>query len=421
MDTKDLTELLLLIFLLMLSGFFSSAETALTTANRIRIRTQAEHGDKNARILLKILDQPDKMLSVILVGNNIVNLYASSLATTLTIHVVGSRAVGIATGILTLLVLVFGEITPKTVATHSADTMALKIAPVIRFLMIVLTPLVIIVNALAGAVMKLLRTDRENTKETLTEEELRTIVQVGHEEGVIEKEEQQMIDNVFDFGDTIARDVMIPRIDMTWIPEDADYDTVLSTFREDKYTRMPVCRDSADTVVGIINVKDLLLRDPEKPFRIADCMREPLFTHERKKTSELMREMRKNYTNIAIVLDDYGVTAGMVTMEDLLEEIVGEIRDEYDTDEEKSIRRTGDGEYAVEGDVRIQELNETLGLDLSSEENETVGGLVVELLDHLPETGESVAMGNVRFTVREMDKNRIGKLSVLVREKKEEE
>ena len=421
MDTKDITELLFLIVLLMLSGFFSSAETALTTANRIRIRTQAERGDKNARILLKILDQPDKMLSVILVGNNIVNLYASSLATTLTIHVVGSRAVGIATGILTLLVLVFGEITPKTVAAHSADSMALKIAPVIRFLMIVLTPLVIIVNALAGAVMKLLRTDRENTKETMTEEELRTIVQVGHEEGVIEKEEQQMIDNVFDFGDTIARDVMIPRIDMTWIPEDADYDTVLSTFREDKYTRMPVCRDSADTVVGIINVKDLLLRDPDKPFRIADCMREPLFTHERKKTSELMREMRKNYTNIAIVLDDYGVTAGMVTMEDLLEEIVGEIRDEYDTDEEKSIRRTGDGEYAVEGDVRIQELNETLGLDLSSEENETVGGLVVELLDHLPETGESVAMGNVRFTVREMDKNRIGKLSVLVREKKEEE
>ena len=421
MDTKDITELLFLIFLLMLSGFFSSAETALTTANRIRIRTQAEHGDKNARILLKILDQPDKMLSVILVGNNIVNLYASSLATTLTIHVAGSRAVGIATGILTLLVLVFGEITPKTVAAHSADTMALKIAPVIRFLMIVLTPLVIIVNVLAGAVMKLLRTDRENTKETMTEEELRTIVQVGHEEGVIEKEEQQMIDNVFDFGDTIARDVMIPRIDMTWIPEDADYDTVLSTFREDKYTRMPVCRDSADTVVGIINVKDLLLRDPDKPFRIADCMREPLFTHERKKTSELMREMRKNYTNIAIVLDDYGVTAGMVTMEDLLEEIVGEIRDEYDTDEEKSIRRAGDGEYAVEGDVRSQELNETLGLDLSSEENETVGGLVVELLDHLPETGESVSMGDVRFTVREMDKNRIGKLSVRIREKKEEE
>ena len=416
MDTKDITELLFLIVLLMLSGFFSSAETALTTANRIRIRTQAEHGDKNARILLKILDQPDKMLSVILVGNNIVNLYASSLATTFTIHVVGSRAVGIATGILTLLVLVFGEITPKTVATHSADTIALKIAPVIRFLMIVLTPLVIIVNALAGAVMKLLHTDRENTKETLTEEELRTIVQVGHEEGVIEKEEQQMIDNVFDFGDTIARDVMIPRIDMTWIPEDADYETLLSVFRKDKYTRIPVCRNSSDNVVGIVNVKDLLLRDPDKTFRISDYMREPLFTHERKKTAELMREMRKNYANIAIVLDDYGVTSGMVTMEDLLEEIVGEIRDEYDTDEEKRIRQTGSGEYLVDGDVRLTELNEQLGTGLSSQENETAGGLVLELLDHLPTPGETVSQGKVLFRVEKMDKNRIFRLSVKIEE-----
>ncbi|MBQ7535533.1 MAG: HlyC/CorC family transporter [Stomatobaculum sp.] len=414
MDTRDIIDLLVLIVLLGLSGFFSSAETALTTANRIRIRTQAERGDKNARILLNILDQPDKMLSVILVGNNIVNLYASSLATTLTIHLVGSKAVGITTGLLTLFILVFGEITPKTRAAHSADTTALRIAPVIRFLMIVLTPLVIIVNALSGVVMKFLHTEAETQKETLTEEELRTIVQVGHEEGVIAKEEQQMIDNVFDFGDTIARDIMIPRIDMTWVPEDADYDTVLSVFREDKFTRMPVCRESADTVVGIINVKDLLLRDPDKPFRIGDFMREPLFTHERKKTSELMREMRKNYTNIAIVLDEYGVTAGMVTLEDLLEEIVGEIRDEYDTDEEKSIRRAGEGEYVVEGDVRIPELNEALDLDLSSEENETVGGLVVELLDHLPEPGESVSMGDVLFTVREMDKNRIGKLSVRI-------
>ena len=419
MDSQTLREFVCLILLLMLSAFFSSAETAMTTANRIRIRTLAEHGDRNAAVLLKILEDPEKMLSSILVGNNIVNLYASSLATTLTIHVVGQKAVGIATGILTLAVLVFGEVTPKTMATREADSMSLRFARVIRLLMIIFTPLVAVVNLMAALVLRMMGVGPEHPSDVMTEEDLRTIVQVGHEEGVIEKEEQQMIDNVFDFGDTIARDVMIPRIDMTWVPEDADYDTVLSVFREDKYTRMPVCRESADTVVGIINVKDLLLRDPGKPFRIADCMREPLFTHERKKTSELMREMRKNYTNIAIVLDDYGVTAGMVTMEDLLEEIVGEIRDEYDTDEEKSIRRTGDREYAVEGDVRIQELNETLGLDLSSEENETVGGLVVEFLDHLPETGETVSVGDVRFTVKEMDKNRIGKLSVQLPEKKE--
>ena len=416
METKDLTDLVLLILLLVLSGFFSSAETALTTANRIRIRTLAEHSDKNALTLLKVLDQPDKMLSVILVGNNIVNLYASSLATTFTMRVFGSRAVGIATGILTLAVLVFGEITPKTTAAHAADAIALKIAPVISLLMVVLTPIVVVVNFLSSAVMRLLRTDKDGRKETMTEEELRTIVQVGHEEGVIEKEEQQMIDNVFDFGDTIARDVMIPRIDMTWIPEDADYETLLSVFRKDKYTRIPVCRNSSDNVVGIVNVKDLLLRDPDKTFRISDYMREPLFTHERKKTAELMREMRKNYANIAIVLDDYGVTSGMVTMEDLLEEIVGEIRDEYDTDEEKRIRQTGSGEYLVDGDVRLTELNEQLGTGLSSEENETVGGLVMELLDHLPTPGETVSQGKVLFRVEKMDKNRIFRLSVKIEE-----
>ena len=416
METKDLTDLVLLILLLVLSGFFSSAETALTTANRIRIRTLAEHSDKNALTLLKVLDQPDKMLSVILVGNNIVNLYASSLATTFTMRVFGSRAVGIATGILTLAVLVFGEITPKTTAAHAADAIALKIAPVISLLMVVLTPIVVVVNILSSAVMKLLRTDKDGRKETMTEEELRTIVQVGHEEGVIEKEEQQMIDNVFDFGDTIARDVMIPRIDMTWIPEDADYETLLSVFRKDKYTRIPVCRNSSDNVVGIVNVKDLLLRDPDKTFRISDYMREPLFTHERKKTAELMREMRKNYANIAIVLDDYGVTSGMVTMEDLLEEIVGEIRDEYDTDEEKRIRQTGSGEYLVDGDVRLTELNEQLGTGLSSEENETVGGLVMELLDHLPTPGETASQGKVLFRVEKMDKNRISRLSVKIEE-----
>lgn len=414
MDTQALIQLLILILLLCLSGFFSSAETALTTANKIRIRTLAEHGDKRAARLLSILEEPDKMLAVILIGNNIVNLYASSLATTLTIHVFGSRAVGIATGILTLAVLVFGEITPKTMAAHSADAMALGFSGVISLMMVVFTPLVIVVNGLAGFVLKLLRADLGNQKETMTEEELRTIVQVGHEEGVIENEERQMIDNVFDFGDTMARDIMIPRIDMTWIPEDADYETLLSVFRQDKYTRIPVCRESADTVVGIINVKDLLLRDPRRTFRAADYMREPMFTHERKKTAELMREMRKNYTNIAIVLDDYGVTAGMVTMEDLLEEIVGEIRDEYDTDEEKSIRRTGPGEYVIDGDVRLAELNEALELDLTSEENETAGGLVMELLDHLPEQGESAVQGKVRFTVQKMDKNRIEKIRLKV-------
>ena len=298
MDSQTLREFVCLILLLMLSAFFSSAETALTTANRIRIRTLAEHGDRNAAVLLKILEDPEKMLSSILVGNNIVNLYASSLATTLTIHMVGQKAVGIATGILTLAVLVFGEVTPKTMASREADSMALRFAPVIRLLMILFTPLVAVVNHLAALALRILGAGGERPTDVMTEEELRTIVQVGHEEGVIETGEREMIDNVFDLGETEVRDIMVPRIDMTWVEEDADMETVLGIFRRDKYTRIPVCRDSADTVVGILNVKDLILLDPEKEFRIRDLMREPLFTYEQKKTSELMREMRRKCSTV---------------------------------------------------------------------------------------------------------------------------
>ena len=412
MDSQTLRELILLIVLLFLSAYFSSAETALTTANRIRIRTLAEHGDKNAAVLLKILENPEKMLSAILVGNNIVNLYASSLATTLTIHAVGAKAVGIATGLLTLAVLVFGEVTPKTLATRKADTLSLRYARVIRFLMIVFTPLVWVVNHLAALVLRLMGSGSERQAETMTEEELRTIVQVGHEEGVIETGERDMIDNVFDLGETEVQDIMIPRIDMVWVPEDADYDTVLDIFRSEKYTRIPVCRDNADTVVGILNVKDLILRDPEKEFRIRDLMREPLFTYEQKKTSELMREMSRKCSSIAIVLDEYGVTAGLITLEDILEEIVGEIRDEYDSDEEKDIVRTGQGEHLVSAAIRLADLDDALGLTLESENYESLGGFVMEHLDHLPEQGETLEAEGLLFTVERMERQRIDKIRI---------
>lgn len=420
MNTETVLDILLLVLLLLFSAFFSSAETSLTTANRIRIRTLADQGNSRARTLLKILEEPEKMLSTILVGNNIVNLYASALATSLTIRVFGSRLVGIATGILTLAVLVFGEITPKTMATHQADSMALFFAGPISFLMVVMRPLVLAVNGLSGLVLRILGDDQGAGRDTMTEEELRAIVQVSHEDGVLEKEEKKIIDNVFDFGDTMARDIMIPRIDMTVVMEDADYEELLAVFRKDKYTRIPVCRGSSDTVVGIINVKDLLLRDPEKTFRIADYMREPLFTFERKKTSELMVEMRKNFTTIAIVLDDYGVTSGMITMEDLLEEIVGEIRDEYDTDEGKQIRRVGEDEYLMDGNLKLVDLNSQLDLSLDSENVESVGGYVTELLDRVPQAGDQVEAKGLRFTVLRMDKNRVEELRMKILPPEEE-
>ena len=402
----------MLIALLVLSALFSSSETALTTVNRIRIRTLAGQGDKRAMTLLAVLQNPEKMLSVILIGNNVVNLYASSLATTVTLSLFGSKLVGVATGILTLAVLVFGEVAPKTMASRNAEHLALRAAGSVKMLMWLFTPLVFVVNNLARLVMKLFGADRPGKRELMTAEELRTIVQVGHEDGVIENSERKMIDNVFDFGDRSARDIMIPRIDMTCIDVEAGYDELMEVVREEKYTRIPVYKDSADTIVGILNIKDLLFREQDKPFRIAELMRKPLFTYEQKKTSELMVEMRKNYTNLAIVLDEYGVTAGMVTMEDILEEIVGEIRDEYDRDEEKSIRRIAPNTYLIEGNVKIDDVNEVLQLHLASEDYESIGGYVLEQLEHFPKEGECVTKGGISFTVTRMEQTRIAEVKL---------
>ena len=330
-------RLCILFILLMLSAFFSSAETALTMVNKIRMRTLAENGHRQAELVIKIVEDQGKMLSAILIGNNVVNLYASSLATMLATDLFGSRAVGAATGILTLLILVFGEITPKTISTLSSESISLKYAPFIYTLMWVLTPVIFLVNQLSMLVLRLLRVDPNKKPESITEDELRTIVEVSHEEGVIQMEEKKMIANVFDFGENLAKDIMVPRIDMTFINVDATYDELLETFREEKYTRFPVYEESTDNVIGIINVKDLLLLEGKENFSIRDFLRQPLYTYEFKKAAELMVEMRKTLNNIVIVLDEYGATAGLITLEDMLEEIVGEIRDGYEEDKEESV------------------------------------------------------------------------------------
>ena len=334
MDSQSITQLIILVLLLLLSAFFSSAETAFTTASRIRMRTLAENGDKKAARALKITDDMHKMLSAILIGNNVVNLSASSIATTLATKLFGSMGAGIATGILTLLVLIFGEISPKTMATIHAEKIALAYASLIYGLMYVLTPAIYIINCLSMGFLKLLRINPNAGQTAMTEEEFKTIVDVGHETGVLEYSEHEMINNMFDFGDSLAKEIMIPRIDMTFAKLDSTYDELIDIFRKDKFTRLPIYEDTTDNVVGIINMKDLLLCEDKLHFHICDLIREPYFTYEQKNTSELFLEMQKNSINIAIVLDEYGATAGMITLEDLLEEIVGEIRDEYDADEE---------------------------------------------------------------------------------------
>ena len=369
---------------------------------------------------MKVLDNQPQMLSAILIGNNIVNISASSLATILVTRAFGDMYVGVGTGILTLLVLIFGEITPKTSATLYSETMALRFAKPIYMIMQVLTPVIFIVDKLSQGVLRLLHVDPNKKQDAITEDELRTIVEVSHEEGVIESDEKKMIYNVFDFGDSVAKDIMVPRIDMTFIDVDATFSEVIEVFREVKYTRYPVYEETTDNVIGIINIKDLLLTENQKKFCIRDYLREPLYTYEFKKTAELMVELRKTQNNIAIVLDEYGATAGLITLEDMLEEIVGEIRDEYDEDEEDLIRRIGPREYVVEAAMKLDDLNDQLGLDLESEDYDSIGGFIIGLLDHLPEEGEEVTHKTLRFVVDKVDRNRIDKIHLYIQEEETE-
>ena len=421
MDPSDAIQTIFLIVLIMLSAFFSSSETALTTVSSVRIRTLVEEGNKRAAILEKVVENKSKMLSAILIGNNVVNLSASALTTSFMINTFGNAYVGLGTGIITLLILIFGEISPKTMATVKAEKIALRFCGIVNVLMKILTPVIFIVNFLVNSFIRLTGTDPTAKTETITENELRTIVDVSHEEGVIESEERWMINNVVDFGDAQAKDIMVPRIDMVLASEDVTYDELMEIFRENMFTRVPVYRDTTDNIIGIINMKDLLFYKQENPFRIHDYLREAYFTYEFKKTSELFMEMRQNSVSLAIVLDEYGATAGLITLEDLLEEIVGEIRDEYDEDELKSIQAISEREYRVEGSLKLDDLNEALGLSLSSEDYDSVGGLIIGVLDHVPTAGESITKDGIRFVVEAMDKNRIAWVKMYLPEPSDEE
>lgn len=418
MGPSDAIQLVVLVILLMLSAFFSSAETALTTVNRLRVRALVDEGDERAIVLAKVIDDPGKLLSAILIGNNIVNISASSIATVLATNLIGSAGAGIATGVMTLLVLIFGEVTPKTMASLKAEKIALSYAKIIYAIMFVCTPLIFILDLLSGGLLRLIGVDPDKRDDSVTEEDLRTIVEAGHEDGVLETEEHKIINNVFDFGDHQAKDIMVPRIDMCFLKLDATYEEFIEIYKEEKFTRIPVYEETRDNVIGILNVKDLLLYNPnEQEFHVKDFLREAYYTYEFKNTSELMMEMRKNSISIAIVLDEYGATAGLVTLEDLLEEIVGDIRDEFDEAEAEEIQQLGEKEYLVEGACKLEDLNDKIGLGIESEDYDSIGGIVIEALQHLPSEGEEVTTENgIRLVVEKVDKNRIEKVHIYLPE-----
>ena len=385
------------------------------------MRTLADNGDKRAARVLHVTGNLGKMLSAILIGNNIVNLSASSISTSLAIHLFGNTGAGIATGILTFLILIFGEVTPKTMATIKADSMSLTVAAPIGLLMKILTPVIFIINKLSLGLMFLLHVNIKDAQKKMTEEELRTIVDVSQENGVIEHEERDMIHNLFDFGDAEAKEIMVPRIDMTFVQADATYQEVLDIFRQDMFTRLPVYEDSTDNVIGIINMKDFLLQNDTPEFSVRKLLREPYFTYEHKNTADLFLEMRKSSISLAIVLDEYGVTAGLITLEDLLEEIVGEIRDEYDADEEDDITRISDREFYVLGSANLNDVSEALSLHFTSDDYDTIGGYCLGLLDHLPEKNEIILTdNNILLRIDRMEKNRIERIYIRLPEPLEE-
>lgn len=395
-----------IIVLLLLSAFFSSAETAFQSANHLRLRSLSDDGNERAKRVLKLLDRQSKLLSCILIGNNIVNLSASALSTTLAQSLWGNAYISLATGVLTFVVIIFGEILPKTVATLYAEPISMVYAPIFLGLCWIMTPLIVIVNLFSGLFLKLFRLNRK--KQAMTEEEFLTAVSVSEEEGVLENNEREMITNVVDFGDSLAKDIMVPRIDVTLLEAGMSYDEVTAVFRDSNFSRLPVYSGNVEHIIGIVFLKDLFHYSGSKEdFTPEKVMRKPYFTFAYKKTSELLSDLRKSSGTIAVVLDEYGAMVGIITLEDLLEEIVGEIRDEYDSDERDGIVTVNDREYLLSGSVRLEDLSELIGTDITSEDYDSVAGHVLHLLEHLPAEGETVSENGITYTVEAMDKNRI--------------
>ena len=421
MDSGEVLQIGIVIGLLVLSAVFSLAETAMADVSKIRIRGLAEAGDKQAQMLMKVFERHGKMINTILICDTAANLAAAILMTLLVTTHFGRQYVWAGAVPAAFLVLILGEIAPKTAAALYAEKLSLALAKPVYGLMVLFTPVLFLVEKLSNLVLLLFRINPKKKPEAITEEDLRTIVEVGHEEGVIESDEKKMIYNVFDFGDSVAKDIMVPRTDMACIDAEATYEEFMEVVREQMYTRYPVYEETTDHVIGIINIKDVLLAERRQEFCIRDYLREPYYTYEYMKTADLMVELRKTQNNIAIVLDENGATAGLITLEDMLEEIVGEIRDEYDEDEEDFIRRLGPSEYVVEASMHLDDLNDLLGLSLESEDYDSIGGFMIGMLDHLPEQGEEVTFQNLRLVADQVDGNRIDKVHIYLTEEPKEQ
>ncbi|MDO5517550.1 MAG: hemolysin family protein [Clostridium sp.] len=420
MDPSYTWQIIVLIVLIAMSSFFSMSETALMSISKIRLRHMVEEEVPGAKLVDKLLEDPNKLLGAILIGNNIVNIGASSLATILATNIFGSSGVGIATGVMTVLVLIFGEITPKSIAKQKSEAVALKVARIIKYTVFIFKPFINIFTAISSLFIRLFGGDPDQAEPFITEEELKTMVDVSEEEGVLENVEKEMIFNVFDFADQQVKDIMVQRVDVVSVDEEATYDEIMEVIKSEQFSRIPIYNQTIDNIIGILNVKDLaMVENPRENFDLKKYIREPYYTFEFKKIVELFKEMKKTRNHIAVVLDEYGGTVGIVTIEDLIEEIVGEIEDEYDEDK-SSVEVISDNEYVFDGSVRLHDISDIIGVNMDSEEFDSVGGLMIGELGRMPEKDEEVIIGNIKLVAEDIEKNRILKVRMFIYNKEEE-
>ena len=414
-STSNSIQIVLLIILLIGSGFFSASETALMSLSKIKMRHMEEDGVKGAKLVSTLIEDSNRLLTSILIGNNIVNIAATSITTSLFTAMLGAQGVAIATGLMTVLVLIFGEITPKTISANNPEKASLVVAKPIKFFVTILTPIVWIFNIITKVIFKLFGVDDKGVKPFITEEELKTMVNVSHEEGLLEMEEREIINNVFEFGDMQAKEAMVQRLDIVAIDMEDSYEEIIDLFKTEKLSRMPVYEETIDDIIGILNIKDIIFLSDEEieNFDIKKYMREAFFTYEFKKITQLLEEMKKDKSQMAIVVDEYGGTVGIVTLEDLVEEIVGEIEDEYD-EEEDEIQVISPNEFLVDGSTKISDVNEILNIELESEEFDSIGGYIIGYIRHIPEENEIIEMDNIKFNIESVDKNRIKKIRIML-------
>ncbi|NMB10385.1 MAG: HlyC/CorC family transporter, partial [Tissierellia bacterium] len=402
-----------LIVFIFLSAFFSSSETALISINKFKVRQLQEKKVKNADTLARLMEKPNAMISAILVGNNIVNIASSSLATSICVAMFGAKGVFIATVVMTIIILIFGEITPKTLAQENPEKMALKASKPIYILTIVFKPVLFIFNKITIMISKLFGRDSNSNQPSITEDEFMTIVDVGHEEGVIEGEEKEMIHNVFAFGDSLAEDVMTPRTSMVVVNVDEELGDLIKFLDNANYSRIPVFDENIDDIIGILYVRDLIAHLQDYNFSLRDHLRPAFFAYESKPIMDLFKEMQEKNVSMAIVADEYGGTSGLVTIEDLVEEIVGEIYDEYD-EEVDGIKKVAPNEYLIDASTELEEINEELGLDLESDVFDSIGGFVIGIADKIPDTGDSYSYKNLEFFIVDAENTKINELKLKI-------